>query len=57
MNVIQSIRKALVPAVVALVLAVLAHYNVTADMNVQQVIVLLVTSVIVYFVPNEPPTA
>lgn len=50
----QAIRKALVPLVVAIVLAGLSAIGVLPDPSVVNVVTLIVTSVLVYFIPNSP---
>lgn len=50
---LKAIRKALVPTGVAVVLAGLAYFGVAKDMSVQQAVTLVVTSVLVYLIPNE----
>lgn len=45
--------KALVPAGVAVVLALLASVGVTPDMTVEDAVALLLTSLVVYLVPNK----
>jgi len=51
---LASIRKALVPLVVALVMAGLAVVGVLPTPDVVNVVTLVVTSILVYFIPNEP---
>lgn len=50
---LKTIRKALVPVGVAGVLSGLAYLGIAKDMTVQQAVTLLVTSVLVYLIPNE----
>lgn len=45
--------KALVPLFVAAVLGLLSQMGVSEDMSLNDVISLLITSAIVYFVPNK----
>ena len=53
MPALASIRKALVPAVVAGVLWLLAQFGVVETPELAEQVVLVVTAVLVYFVPNE----
>lgn len=50
----SHIRKALVPLVVALVLAGLAYVGVVPTPDLITTVTLIVTSVLVFFIPNEP---
>lgn len=50
---LAAIRKALVPVGVALVLAILSYFGVTRDMTVAEAATLLVTSLLVYLIPNN----
>lgn len=50
---LKAIRKAIVPVAVAAAMAGLAYFGVTKDMSVQEAVTLLVTSVLVYLIPNE----
>ena len=54
MSVLAPIRKALVPAAVAAVLALLAYLGVEESISVKEAVTLLITAVLVYFIPNEP---
>lgn len=54
MSVLSPIRKALVPAAVAAVLALLAWLGVEESMSVKDAVTLLITALLVYFIPNEP---
>lgn len=49
-----QIRKALVPLFVGLAIAVLAHFGVVPTPDVVQTVTLIITAVLVYFIPNEP---
>lgn len=49
---LATIRKALVPLVVAAVGVGLAHIGILPTPDVLQTVTLIVTAVIVYFVPN-----
>lgn len=49
-----QIRKALVPLCVALALAGLAAIGVVPTPDVAQTVTLIITAVLVYFIPNEP---
>lgn len=51
---LATIRKALVPVGVAAVLAVLAKVGVGADMTVKEAVTLIVTSGLVFLIPNKP---
>lgn len=53
MNDIQKYNKALVPVLVAVALAFLAQFGVLRDMTVKDVVTLLITSGVVYLVPNK----
>lgn len=53
MSVFSPYRKAIVPVAVAAVLWALNQVGVTPDMNVKEAATLVVTSLIVFFVPNE----
>lgn len=46
-------RKALVPVGVAAVLAVLAKVGVMGDMTVKEAVTLIITSGLVYLIPNK----
>lgn len=50
---IASIRKALVPVGVAAVLAGLAYFGVADSMSVKEAATLVVTSLLVYLIPNN----
>lgn len=50
----QSIRKALVPLCVAIALAGLSAIGVLPDPTVVNTVTLIVTAVLVYFIPNSP---
>lgn len=50
---VATIRKALVPVGVAAVLAVLAKLGVGADMTVKEAVTLLITSGLVFLIPNR----
>lgn len=45
--------KAIVPLVVSALLTVLGMMNITGDMTLEQALTLLITAVLVYFVPNK----
>lgn len=49
----MKFNKALAPAGIAVVLALLSSLGITPQMTVEQVVSLLVSSVAVYFVPNK----
>lgn len=49
-----QIRKAIVPLAVTAALAGLAAIGVLPTPDVVQVVTLIVTSVLVYFIPNDP---
>lgn len=49
-----QIRKAIVPLAIAAALAGLAYVGIVPTPDVVQVVTLIVTSVLVYFIPNEP---
>ncbi len=53
---LKAIRKALVPVGVAAVLAGLAYFGIAKDMTVQEAVTLLITSALVYLIPNDPST-
>lgn len=46
-------RKALIPVAMTVILGILSGLNITPDMTVQDAITLLLTAVLVYFVPNK----
>ncbi len=48
-----TIDKALVPAVIALVLIGLAHFGITEDMTVGEALTFVITSCLVWLVPNK----
>lgn len=50
---IFNANKAFMPILVTVVLAVLAQMGITSDMTVEQVVSLVVTAGLVYFVPNK----
>lgn len=54
MSVLAPVRKAIVPAAVAAVLAALAWLGVDESVTVKEAVTLLITAVLVYFIPNEP---
>ena len=49
----KTYRKALVPAGVGIVLTISGSFGITADMRFEEVVTLIMTSVIVYLVPNK----
>lgn len=53
MEYLATIRKALVPLVVAFVLGLLAFFGVYEDMSVADALTLLVTGAFVWLVPNR----
>lgn len=53
MSVFASIRKALVPVVVAGVLWLLAQVGVVETPELAEQVVLVVTAILVYFIPNN----
>lgn len=53
MSLLSPIRKALVPVVVAIVLTALGKVGVTETPELAEQVVLIVTGVLVYFIPNE----
>ena len=50
---IATSNKAIVPVIVAGILALLAGLGITGDMTVQDALTLLVTAVLVWLVPNK----
>jgi hypothetical protein len=50
----MSFAKALVPTIVGAILLILAQVGITEGMTVSELITFVVTSAIVYFVPNKP---
>lgn len=54
---LATIRKAIVPVAVAAALAGLAAIGVVPTPDVVQVVTLVITSVLVYLIPNSPPSA
>ena len=53
MEYLSQIRKAIVPLLVTGALAVLAMVGVTEDMTVGEAVTLLITSLLVWIVPNK----
>ena len=53
MDYLSTIRKAIVPLIVAGVLALLGNLGITGSMSVEQVVTFVVTAVAVYLVPNK----
>lgn len=51
---LATVRKALVPVVVAGVLVLLAKVGIVATPDIKETVTLIVTAVLVYFIPNEP---
>lgn len=52
MSGLSSIRKALVPVAVALVLWLLSHFGVVETPELVTQVTLMVTAILVYFIPN-----
>jgi hypothetical protein len=50
---LQRYAKAIVPVAVMMALTVLAKVGVTPDMKIEDVITMLITAGLVYFVPNK----
>jgi len=54
MTIFAPVRKAIVPLAVALVLGVLAYFGVVQTPELVTQVTLVVTAVLVYFIPNQP---
>jgi hypothetical protein len=51
----QTYLKALVPTVVGAILLLASHFGIMEDMTMKEFLTFVLTSGIVYFVPNKQP--